>query len=174
MTVLSAAVHEMGHYSYSLFFLKSPSAPYGVWSGLRMKKSGHLSYSEEIMLYLCGPLANLLFSILILPCFALSFEFARDLSVINIFTMLANLLPIEGYDGYGAILAIAGKLGMEWRTREVLRHISFFLTVVMLFISLYLMYYLNGGYWIFAVFSVSALSFIKKAMKSQKQRFQEI
>lgn len=168
MTVLSAVIHESGHCLYTLLYLKAPALPRGALSGLRIKKTGVLSYGEEIMLYLSGPLANLAFCILILPFFAVSYHFARDLIVINLFTMLSNLLPVEGYDGYGAIMAVAGRFGIEDRVVGVLRRISFFFTLLMLLISLYLMYYLNGGYWIFAVFSVSALSFIKKTLKSQK------
>ena len=174
MTVISAAVHEAGHFFYTLLFLKSPSPPIGVLSGLRMKKRGVTSYGEEIMLYLSGPIANLTLCILLLPCLKFSWDFAKDLILINAFTMLSNLLPVEGYDGYGAILALSSMLGAEWRVRGMLRYISFSFTVLMTLVSLYLMYYLNGGYWIFAVFSISSLSFIKKSLKSQKRRFSEI
>ena len=174
ITVLSAVVHESGHFLYTWLFVKSPSMPYGSLSGLRIRKPFVLSYGEEIMLYLSGPLANLAFAFMLLPCFLFSYDFARDFLVINIFTMLSNLLPVEGYDGYGVILAVAANCGMEQIARRILSCVSFFFTLLMLFISLYLMYYLNGGYWIFAVFSVSALSFIKKSLKSQKRSFREI
>ena len=174
MTVLSALIHESGHFLYTLLYLKSPSPPSGVLSGFRIKKKGVMSYGEEIMLYLSGPIANLAFSILLLPFFFLSERFAKEFFIINIFTMLSNLLPVEGYDGYGAILAIAQRFGAEGRARETLCTISFFLTALMMLISLYLMYYLNGGYWIYAVFSISAFSFIKKSLNSQKRRFREI
>ena len=75
---------------------------------------------------------------------------------------------------FGAILAIAQRFGAEDRARETLCTISFFLTALMMLISLYLMYCLNGGYWIYAVFSISAFSFIKKSLNSQKRRFREI
>lgn len=171
LTVLAAFIHETGHFIYTLIFLRSPSAPYGALSGLRIRKRGIMSYGQETMLYLSGPFANLVVCILLLPCFSAASGFFGDLAVVNIFTMLFNLLPIEGYDGYGAILAVAGALGKEMQVRSVLRYASFFLTLIMLLISLYLMYYLNGGYWIYAIFSVSALSFINKALKTQKQRF---
>ena len=174
MTVTSALIHESGHFLYTLLYLKAPSPPRGVLSGLRIKKKGMLSYGEEMMLYLSGPLANLAFSLVLLPFFFVSGRFAKDFFIINTFTMLSNLLPVEGYDGYGAILAIAQKLGTEWRVRRTLRYISFGFTLVMMLVSLYLMYYMNGGYWIFAVFSISSLSFIKKSLKSQKRRFSEI
>jgi hypothetical protein len=85
--------------------------------------------------------------------------------------MISNLLPIEGYDGYGALTSISGMLGSGELEPFVLKWISFFFTALMTLISLYLMYYLNGGYWIFAIFSVSTLSFIKKSLEMQKRRF---
>ena len=173
MTVLAAVVHEMGHFMYTLLFLKKPSVPYGALSGLRIKKTGVLSYGEELMLYLSGPIANLAFALMLLLLFGFSSRFAVDLSVINILTMLSNLLPIEGYDGYGAIMAVSGKFGAEDLIPGILRCLSFCFTALMVLISLYLMYYLNGGYWIYAVFSISAVSFIKKSLNSQKIRFRE-
>lgn len=163
MTVLAAAVHEFGHFLCSLAILKSPTAPYGVLSGFRMKRGRMLSYGEELALYISGPAANLLLSLLLslLPSHT-----AKEISLISMFTMLSNLLPIEGYDGYGAAMAAAGALGAESAVESALRCISFALTLVMLLISLYLMYYLNGGYWIYAIFSLSALSFIKKRLNS--------
>lgn len=174
MTILSAIVHEAGHYLYTLIFLRSPATPYGSLSGLRIKKSGILSYGEEIMLYLSGPIANIILCMILLPFFVASHRFAKELFVTSALTMISNLLPIEGYDGYGAIVALAAVFDAEERVRRALRGISFFFTVILVLISLYLMYFLNGGYWIFAIFSLSMLSFIKKELKIQNERFQEI
>ena len=174
MTVLSALIHEAGHFLYTLLYLKSPSPPRGALSGFRIKKKGVMSYGEEMMLYLSGPIANLAFSLALLPFFSVFEQFAKEFFIINMFTMLSNLLPVEGYDGYGAILAIAQRFGAECRVREALCSVSFLITALMMLISLYLMYYLNGGYWIYAVFSISAFSFIKKSLNSQKRRFNEI
>lgn len=171
MTILAAVIHESGHVLYTHLCLNRPSAPYGALSGLRIKRVGVLSYGDEIMLYLSGPLANLIGTLVALPCYGSSPRFVKDFAVINLLTMLSNLLPIEGYDGYGAIVAIAGSLGKGETLPDILRWISFFFTLLMVLISLYLMYYLNGGYWIYVVFTVSALSFIKKSLNSQKRRF---
>ena len=137
MTVLSAVIHESGHFLYTLLYLKSPSPPRGVLSGFRIKKKGVMSYGEEMMLYLSGPLANLAFSLFLLPFLAISEQFVKEFCIINTFTMLSNLLPVEGYDGYGAALAIAQRLGAEWQVRMILRYVSFSFTVLMMLVSLY-------------------------------------
>ena len=171
MTIIAAVIHESGHVLYTLLRLKRPSAPYGALSGLRIKRVGILSYGEEISLYLSGPLANLIGAILVTPLIGLTPDFAKDFAVINLLTMVSNLLPIEGYAGYGAISAIAEAIGKGEILSVILQRLSFCFTVLMMLISLYLMYYLNGGYWIYAIFMLSALSFIKKSLKSQKRRF---
>jgi hypothetical protein len=171
LTVIAALIHEWGHILYTLCFLPSSSVPHSVLSGLRIKKVGIIPYRKELFLYLSGPLANLISILLALLFSNLSSDFLGDFALISLFTMISNLLPIEGYDGYGALMSISGMLGSGELEPFVLKWISFFFTALMTLISLYLMYYLNGGYWIFAIFSVSTLSFIKKSLEMQKRRF---
>ena len=170
-TLTAAIIHEAGHVCYALIFLRSEAVPYGVLSGLRIGKSHVMSYRDELFLYLSGPLFNLLTVFILLPACRSFGGFAGELCVMSLFTMISNLLPIAGYDGYGALMATASILGFQDVVRPALEWISFSLTAIMTLVSLYLMYYLDGGYWIFAIFSISTLSFIKKSLKTQNQRF---
>ena len=165
LTVTAALIHESGHFLFTLIFLKRASTPYGVISGFRIKNEQLLPYRSQLLLYLSGPIMNLAaFAVsFLLPCA----EFARDFALINLFTMLSNLLPVEGYDGFGALKTAASALGVEHLMYPILKWLSFVFTSLMALISLYFMYYLNGGYWIYVIFSISALSFIKKTLKSQ-------
>ena len=174
LTLLSALIHESGHFLYSYLFLNEWRIPLGRLNGFKMKKSSLISYGHELCLYLSGPVANLLADAAALPFFVASGGFARDFLIINSLTMASNLLPVEGYDGYGVLMTLASAHNAEGAARRVLRCVSFVFIALLSLLSLYFMYYLNSGYWIYVIFTVSLLSFMKKALKMQKSRFQEI
>lgn len=174
LTVLSALIHESGHFLYSLLVLNEWRLPMGRLNGLKMKKSHVISYGHELCLYLSGPVANLFATAAALPFSAAKGGFAREFIVINLLTMFSNLLPVEGYDGYGVLMTLASAHNAEGVARRVLRCVSFGFTALLSLLSLYFMYYLNSGYWIYVIFTVSLLSFMKKALKTQKSSFREI
>ncbi len=156
LTVIAAAIHECGH--EGLLFLRTGrvSPIKSVLSGMRISANCRLSYRDEMLLYLFGPLANLLaagVALLFLPVFGKKvFLF----SVINLASALANLLPVEGYDGYGAIRAAMLLFDAPEHCHRLLSFLSLSTVAFMCFLSLYLMDRLDGGYWIYAVF-ISAL-----------------
>ena len=78
-------------------------------------------------------------------------------------TMLSNLLPIEGYDGYRAVSSAAALLELDpTRTERTLSSLSFFFSVLVTFLSLYLILKIGEGYWIFGVFFTLTLSALAK------------
>ena len=116
-----------------------------------------MSYGEEMMLYLSGPLANLAFSLFLLPFLAISEQFVKEFCIINTFTMLSNLLPVEGYDGYGALVMLFRSKGKEHLTRR-LEILSFILSILVTFAALHLIEVFGEGYWIFGLFFFTVLS----------------
>lgn len=158
LTVIAAVIHECGHEGLLLWRTGRPSPIKSVLSGMRINKSRTLSYRDEALLYLCGPLANLCagaLSLLLLPVIGGA---ALPFSVINLASAAANLLPVEGYDGYGAVRALFLLYDAPEFCHRILSATSLTVIAVMCFLSLYLMDRLDGGYWIYAVFISTLIS----------------
>lgn len=155
LTLISALIHELGHV-FALFKLSRGFRFFGVASGFRLTPESQLSYREELIAALSGPLANVAVFLLLLPFLLLgSYPYASLFGAVNLFTALSNLVPIEGYDGYRALCCfIDGRKGGRISS-GVLKGISFTLTAVISLISLYLIRSFDGGYWIFFIFLAS-------------------
>jgi hypothetical protein len=160
-TLLCALIHESGHL-ICIFLTRGRNLSLkGVINGFRITTQGVRSYDEEILIYLSGPLTNILaFGICLIMSFTISDEF-MTIGIINLATALSNLIPIRGYDGYGAIRAFIKKQGQSNVALNALSGISSALTFIFCLFSLYLIDRYGGGYWIFAVFFVSMLKELK-------------
>lgn len=156
-TIFAALIHELGH----ILYLRRTSGEgniRGVLSGFRIKPHGELSYKQEFLLYLSGPAVNLLAALMLwLPSLFGAPTQAEGI-IANLITAMSNLLPIEGYDGYGALRAIIRAFDKDTMVFErTLRSFSCVLIFVFCIFSLYLIDRFGGGYWIFAIFFVSML-----------------
>ena len=117
LTIISAVIHELGHYAAIAYFTKESAKVRPHASGFRIKRSSQLSYGKEIAILLAGPIANLVLFFLSIPL-GNSFEgYARIFGYINLATGLSNLLPFEGYDGYGAAHNIAMREAIRLRAK---------------------------------------------------------
>ena len=160
LTLAAALLHECGHLFMMLFFGGERSGKLsGDISGLRIRTVG-LSYGEELACAIGGPLINILIYIACTPSenpYIITFGF------LNLMTAIANLLPIESYDGYRICESFLCLLGFDSiRTARALSLVSFSFSVIMTFLSLYLMLKLGEGYWIFVVFFSLTLSTLTK------------
>ena len=176
ITLICAVVHELGHYAAILLLKFDTGTPIGHFSGFRIRGKSIISYGKSILVFLGGPIANLIFAgLFLIP--ALFGGYAFMLFIINIGTAISNLLPIKGYDGYNVLLSLIKKRGFLYG--EVwLRRVSFFLCTVFCFLSLYMMYYRDGGYWVFGIFIAMIISEMAESLdrpvytnKREKQRF---
>ena len=120
-------------------------------------------YAEQILLLAAGPLVNLAVFLLTLPLSGLANGYFLMIGYINLLSALSNLLPIEGYDGYGILMTLAEAKDSHISFR-LLCISSFTLTLSLTLISLYIMLRYGGGYWIFGVFFVTLLTKIKKLL----------
>lgn len=160
ISIVAALVHEGGHILYILWRRGRLNFK-GVLSGFRIKPKEALTYSEEIMTYAAGPLTNLTFFLLfsfLAPAFG---SLMWEIAIINFATAVSNLMPIEGYDGYGVIRAYLEGKNKAYLARCVLKRISSALTFFLCIISLYMIDRMGGGYWIFGVFFISTIKCIK-------------
>jgi len=163
LTIAAALLHECGHMIVTLFFTKSKSGKLtGDISGFRIQTEG-LSYGEEFLCAAGGPMINIVtFAI----CLLTGGVYILTFGLLNLLTALANLLPIESYDGYRIAHSAMCLFGFDGgRAEYILSHVSFIFSVLMTFLSLYLMLKLGEGYWIFAVFFSLTLSWLIKRQK---------
>lgn len=172
LTISAAIIHEIGHIIAIVFLCKKEKTLCGDISGFRIKTE-NLSYKEEIIVSLAGPSINLITAILflLLP-FPQGFkEYAYTFAILNFMTMASNLLPIENYDGYNALLAAFSLMFKECtRGERILQNLSFLFSAILCFFSLYLMLKIGEGYWIFALFFSLTLSRIIKQQKTYNLR----
>lgn len=169
LTIATALIHEIGHLA-AIYTVKKEykSTPRADISGFRIEVR-NLSYKEEMICALAGPLINLVLGILLLLLF--DSEYALVFSALNIMTALSNLLPVRGYDGYKFALSCASLYSDNpARVELILERFSFFFSAVMCFLSLYFILKIGEGYWIFAVFFSFLLAEI---LKRQKHTFFE-
>lgn len=168
LTIIAAVIHECGHLAVLFFFCKKKSSvPKATVYGFRINIS-ELSYLQEAAVALGGPAVNFTVAAacLIVNGAAPLENYMHAFALLNLITMLSNLMPIESYDGYKAILSICAIICENPdRAEAVLRKISFAFSAVMSFFSLYLILKSGEGYWAFAVFFVSTLSSMFKEQK---------
>lgn len=166
-TCLCALIHEMGHALCIVFTRATNLNLKSTFNGLRFKHQGIGSYDEELLIYLCGPLANIL-TFFICAIFSLLFhQNYMTIGIINLATAISNLIPIKGNDGYGAILTIIKKRELHVTYFRFLSCISSALIFIFCILSLYLIDRHGGGYWIFFVFFVSMLREINDSLKEK-------
>ena len=163
-SILCALIHEAGHMLYIFAVKGNPNRIRGVASGFRIKAGKGLSYNQEILMYLAGPMSNiLLFVLLSLPCLIAGRPITA-FAIISLVTGLSNLLPIKGYDGYGIIRAVIEKYTIGDRAILTLLHLSSALSFIFCLIAIYFLDRLGEGYWIFALFFVSMIKHIKEGL----------
>lgn len=162
LTVISAVIHELGHITYFFCLRKLSPKIRGDLSGFRIKSDINLSYSQKILFYASGPMANFLFCIIFFPINTLTIA---DLFVtVNFATAVSNLLPIIGYDGYGILYTLFDRFQCNSLVR-VLFLVSMAFSFIFCILSLYLIDRYGGGYWIYGIFIVMAIKHISEELK---------
>lgn len=155
LTLISALAHELGHI-FAFMLCSKRYRLFGVASGFRLASEKALSYKEELFVALCGPLTNVLIFILVSPFILLGGgEYAGIFGIINLFTAISNLIPIEGYDGYRVIECLINLFVSVKISDILLRSLSFLLCVILCLTALYLIRSFDGGYWIYFIFLAS-------------------
>lgn len=163
LTIITTIIHEIGHYSIKLFLYNDGKIPHAHMSGFRLRVHRLASYNYDILLLAAGPLTNLLVFILLIP-FSFS-DYVRSFALLNLVTSISNLLPVVGYDGYSILVALFRKNGND-SALKFITVLSFVLCAFLCFLSLYFIYRISSGYWIYGLFFVLILSEIQKAMNT--------
>lgn len=163
-TLLAGLIHELGHLVYLHLNVESGASLRGVENGFRIKSGSIISYKKQIWLYLSGACANIIVSIFCLVISFLFGDFFIFFGLINLLTAMSNLLPVEGYDGYGAIKSYLEDREFPDAFLRGLSLISTSLIFIFTLLSLYLMDRLDGGYWIFAIFSITMIKHMGRSL----------
>ena len=163
-TLLAALIHELGHAAFGAMVGEGRLFPSAHPSGFRIKASKFISYKDELILIMGGPVLNLAVFIGAKILFSLTGgEFFYDFAFINLLTAITNLFPIKAYDGYRIIETLILLLSKRPESHlSLLRAASLCFTALLSFLSLYFLLKLGEGYWIFALFFSSLLIDLKK------------
>ena len=172
-TIICAVIHESGHVFMIWKCGKHSSAPLPRFFGLRIFISNGLSYKDEVVCALGGPLANFVVAVICTPLILLNRDAFSAFILINVLTGACNLLPIKGYDGYRILKALVNKSGKS-RFILIADGLSFALISSTAFLSLYLIMKFGEGYWIFCVFFFSLVAEAKNGVNPKKTTIKEI
>ena len=157
LTIISAVMHEIGHSAAISLLSKSEVTIKGHATGFRIKRSGMMTYKNEIAVLLSGPAINIAVFILTVPFGNVMSGYVRIFGYINLATGVSNLLPFEGYDGYGALMMLFRSRGKEHLVGR-LELVAFILSILVTFAALHLIDVFGEGYWIFGLFFFTVLS----------------
>ncbi len=169
LSLFAAAVHEAGHL-LSLYLLGKKVVGFERrLNGFVMECKTGLSYREERIVALSGPLANFLAAGIAALFLPLCPGYLADFIILFVLTGLSNLLPVEGYDGGRILASFLSERGDIEAAHRICRLFSLLFILVFLFLSLFVLLERGQGYFIFSVFFVSLLSFIRTAPICEKQ-----
>ena len=168
MTLLVAAIHELGHIGAAMVLgIGDMSVPKAVLTGLRIKPGRMLSYREEVIVALGGPLANILVFLLLLPLTRVNY-YLLTLAAISLLTAISNLIPIRGWDGHRILIGLLSTRLSAVGLERVTRVLTTMLSATAALLSLIFMMIVGEGYWIFAVFFAVLCREILSERKSTK------
>ena len=169
ISLLAAALHEVGHL-VAARFLKIPiRAMRFDLLGARIDVKGRiLSYGEEWLLCMAGPLSSLLFSLLG-SFFWSNGKLAIAFSCASLLLGLLNLLPIQTFDGGRMLECALLSFSTPKRASSILRGCTFLFLWFLWAFSAYLMIKIADGISLF-FFTLTLLSrfFEEKSLKKAK------
>ena len=168
LMLMVAAIHELGHIGAAVLVGAGDiSAPRAVLTGLRIRTGRLLSYRDEAIIALGGPLINLLIFAALLPLCRVS-DYILAFAAVNLLTALSNLIPIRGFDGHRILIGLlAARLSAEGLER-VSHALTLAVSASVALLSLLFMMKVGEGYWIFAVFFAVTCREIMGEHKSTK------
>ncbi len=164
MTILSALIHELGHIAFVILFSDSGGKVSAHISGFRIKTAGG-GYIADILILLGGVISNILVFLILLPFNGVAGGYPRLFGFLNLLTAISNLLPVEGYDGYGVLEKIISMFELFTLLR-LLEFLSFLISILFTFVSLYLLLRYGEGYWIFGMFFTILMRKLSRMIKT--------
>ena len=172
ISYLSMLLHELGHMLAAMYIGLEPAHisfhPFGV--NLKLKNSIACTVLDDIILYISGPLINLLlamfFAFLYKPGYLYDYGFA-----VNIMLFVLNMLPVYPLDGGTVLKKILNNfLGEKWAS-AIMKLCSFFMATGVLALGIFMVY--ETGYNYSCLF-ISVLLFANIFTSCEKHSAQSI
>lgn len=141
LSYLIISVHELSHLMAAKFLGLSVSHislyPFGL--NLKLKNTMLFRILDEVILYLAGPLSNIIMALICIPFFRIS-EMFYEIYYINIALFFTNMFPIAPLDG-GMILKklLCYRFGFDLGN-SIMKLISLIIVIVLVAFSVYLLY----------------------------------
>ena len=149
MSLLAATLHEVGHLVAARFMHIPISAMRFDLLGARIDVKGRiLSYGEEWLLCMAGPLSSLVFS-LIGSFFWSHTKLAIAFSCASLLLGFLNLLPIQTFDGGRMLECALLSFTTPQKTGSILRGCTFLFLWLLWAFSAYLMIKIADGITLF-------------------------
>lgn len=151
ISYLSMICHELGHLTAALFIGLKPDRvclhPFGV--NLKLKSQITADLTDELVLYLSGPLVNLVLCLMFTTVFEGMYLYDYGF-VLNVVLFAVNMLPISPLDG-GCIFRRLLILILGERSGSlIMRAISFVLAVMVISLGIYMAYVTGYNFsWVF-------------------------
>jgi len=140
ISYFSIFFHELAHLLAALMIGLIPARivffPFGV--NLKLKNNIIGSLSDEVILYMSGPLLNVIFAVF--SIFFIRYEYIRLFYYNNIGLFLFNILPILPMDGGVLVKKILSAGVGSRRSEKILKIVSFVLISVLIILQIHLLY----------------------------------
>lgn len=162
MTCLAAALHELGHICAAIFVSDAKiSLPRATLKGLKIDTGRLLSYKEELIIALGGPLSNIAAFLLLLPLSFLS-SYIRVFALLNLLTAISNLIPIRSYDGHRILRTLLISRIPADDCERIMSNVTLFISSAGVLLSLLILMICGEGYWIFAILFIVFIRELQK------------
>ena len=169
MSLLAAMLHEIGHLVAARFMKIPIRAMRFDLLGARIDVKGRiLSYGEEWLLCMAGPLSSLLFS-LVGSFFWSHTRLAIAFSCASLLLGLLNLLPIQTFDGGRMLECALLSFTTPQKTGSILNGCTFLFLWLLWAFSAYLMIKIADGISLF-FFTLALLARFFEGRASKKQK----
>ena len=169
MSLLSAALHEAGHLAAARLLKIPIGAMRFDLLGARIDVRGRiLSYGEEWLLCMSGPLSSLVFS-LIGALFWSHTRLAVAFSCASLLLGLLNLLPIQTFDGGRMLECALLSFTTPQKAGAILRGCTFLFLWLLWAFSAYLMIKIADGISLF-FFTITLLARFFEGKSTQKRK----
>lgn len=137
-------LHELAHTAAAAIIGLKPSHitlfPFGV--NLKLKNNIVYGLSDEIILYISGPLSNLIMSLLCIPL--LKYDFFRMFYRCGIALFIFNMLPIMPMDGAVILKKILSRIVGNGKSEVIMKLISILLIIALIIAELLL--FMHNGF----------------------------
>ena len=132
-------MHELAHTVAAILIGLKPSHitffPFGV--NLKLKSSIVYSLCDEIILYISGPLLNIILALICIPFF--KYNFFHTLYRCNVVLFIFNMLPIMPMDGAVILKKVFTKIAGSRKACFFMKIISMFFVVVLILAEIWLL-----------------------------------